>query len=101
LEKAIDLLSLNESYTQLFRSDKIDSPNTHGTGCAFSTAMACQLAVEHSLSTAVLMAKAYVTSAITSGYAIGKGPGPVNHMYRMKNHPRAAGLAKRLASGKD
>jgi hydroxymethylpyrimidine/phosphomethylpyrimidine kinase len=101
LEKAIDLLSLRESYTQLFRSDKIDSPNTHGTGCAFSTAIACQLAVEHSLSTAVLLAKAYVTSAITSGYAIGKGPGPVNHMYRMKNHPRAAGLAKRLASGKD
>jgi hydroxymethylpyrimidine/phosphomethylpyrimidine kinase len=101
LEKAIDVLSLKDSYTQIFRSDKIDSPNTHGTGCAFSTAIACQLALDRSLSTAVLLAKAYVTSAITSGYAIGKGPGPVNHMYRMKNHPRAAGLAKRLASGKD
>lgn len=100
LEKAIDLLSLKDEYTQIFRSDKVDSPNTHGTGCAFSTAVACQLALDRSLSTAVLLAKSYVTAAITSGYPIGKGPGPVNHMYRMKNHPRAAGLAKWLASGK-
>ena len=100
LEKAIDLLSLKDSYVQTFRSDKLDSPNTHGTGCAFSTAIACQLALDRSLSAAVLLAKAYVTTAISSGYAIGKGIGPVNHMYRMKNHPRAAGLAK-WASGKD
>jgi len=100
LEKAIDLLSLKESYVQTFRSDKLDSPNTHGTGCAFSTAIACQLALDRSLSAAVLLAKAYVTTAISSGYTIGKGVGPVNHMYRMKNHPRAAGLAK-WASGKD
>jgi len=101
LEKAIDLLSLKDQYVQIFRSDKLDSPNTHGTGCAFSTAIACQLAFERSLSTAVLLAKSYVTAAITSGYAIGRGAGPVNHMYRMKNHPGVAGLAKRLASGHD
>lgn len=101
LEKAIDLLSLKDQYVQIFRSDKLDSPNTHGTGCAFSTAIACQLAFERSLSSAVLLAKSYVTAAITSGYAIGKGAGPVNHMYRMKNHPGVAGLAKRLASGHD
>jgi hydroxymethylpyrimidine/phosphomethylpyrimidine kinase len=100
LEKAIDLLSLKDSYVQSFRSDKLDTPNTHGTGCAFSTAIACQLALDRPLSTAVLLAKAYVTDAISSGYAIGKGAGPVNHMYRMRNHPRAAGLAK-WASGKD
>jgi hydroxymethylpyrimidine/phosphomethylpyrimidine kinase len=99
LEKAIDLLSLKNGYVQLFRSDKIDSPNTHGSGCAFSTAIACHLALERSLSTAVLLAKAFVTAAISSAYPIGKGAGPVNHMYRMKNHPRP--LAKWLASGKD
>jgi hypothetical protein len=49
----------------------------------------------------VLLAKAYVTAAISSSYSIGRGPGPVNHMYRMKNHPRSVGLAKRLASGKE
>jgi len=101
LEKAIDLLSLKDQYVQIFRSDKLDSPNTHGTGCAFSTAIACQLALERSISTAVLLAKSYVTAAITSGYAIGRGAGPVNHMYRMKNHPGVAGLAQRLASGND
>ena len=101
LEKAIDLLSLKDQYVQIFRSDKLDSPNTHGTGCAFSTAIACQLAFERSLSSAVLLAKSYVTAAITSGYAIGRGAGPVNHMFRMKNHPGVAGLAKRLASGHD
>lgn len=99
LEKAIDLLSLKGQYAQIFRSDKLDSSNTHGTGCAFSTAIACQLALERSLSTAVLLAKSYVTAAISSGYAVGKGRGPVNHMYRMRNHPRP--LAKWLASGKD
>jgi hydroxymethylpyrimidine/phosphomethylpyrimidine kinase len=99
LDKAIDLLSLKDQYDQIFRSDKLDSPNTHGTGCAFSTAIACQLASERSLSTAVLLAKAYVTAAISSGYAVGKGPGPVNHMYRMKSHPKP--LAKWLASGND
>jgi len=101
LEKAIDLLSLKDQYVQIFRADKLDSPNTHGTGCAFSTAIACQLALERSVSTAVLLAKSYVTAAITSAYAIGNGAGPVNHMYRMKNHPGVAGLAKRLASGND
>lgn len=99
LEKAIDLLSLKGEYVQIFRSDKIDSAKTHGTGCAFSTAIACQLALERSLSTAVLLAKAFVTAAISSAYPIGKGASPVNHMYRMKNHPRP--LAKWLASGKD
>jgi hydroxymethylpyrimidine/phosphomethylpyrimidine kinase len=97
LEKAIDVLSLKDSYVQIFRSDKLDSANTHGTGCAFSTAIACQLALDHSLSSAVLLAKAYVTAAISSGYAIGKGAGPVNHMYRMKNHPRAAGSRERTS----
>src|SRR5215475_5294834 len=99
LEKAIDLLSLKDDYVQVFRADKLDFPNTHGTGCAFSSAVACQLALERPLSTAVLLAKAYVTAAISSSYPVGKGTGPVNHMYRMKNHPRP--LANWLASGKD
>src|SRR5262249_948581 len=88
LEKAIDLLSLKDDYVQVFRADKLDFPNTHGPGCAFSSAVACQLALERPLSTAVLLAKAYVTAAISSSYPVGKGTGPVNHMYRMKNHPR-------------
>ena len=101
LERAVDLLSLAGGYVQIFRSDRLDSENTHGTGCAFSTAIACQLAQERSLSAAVLLAKAYVTAAIANSYPLGKGAGPVNHMYRMKNHPRSGGTARKVASGKD
>ena len=101
LERAIDLLSLKDQYVQIFKSDLLPSTNTHGTGCAFSTTIACQLAQERPLSTAVLLAKSYITAAIANGYPIGKGLGPVNHMYQMRNHPRTMGMAKKLASGKD
>ena len=101
LERAIDLLSLAGSYVQIFKSDRLDSEHTHGTGCAFSTAIACQLAQGRSLSAAVLLAKAYVTAAIANSYPLGRGAGPVNHMYRMKNHPRSGGSARQVASGKD
>jgi hydroxymethylpyrimidine/phosphomethylpyrimidine kinase len=101
LERAIDLLSIKDQYVQLFKSDLVASTNTHGTGCAFSTTLACQLAQERALSTAVLLAKSYVTAAIANAYPVGKGVGPVNHMFQMKNHPRTTGMAKKLASGKD
>ena len=101
LERAIDVLSVKDDYVQVFRSDRLESTNTHGTGCAFSTTIACLLAQGRSLSAAVLLAKAYVTAAISNAYPIGRGPGPVNHMYQMKNHPKAVGMVKKLASGKD
>ena len=99
LEKATDLLSMPGSEVQRFKSDRLDSNFTHGTGCAFSTSLACNLAQGRPLPEAVLMAKAFVTSAIANGYPVGKGINPVNHMYRMKNHP--GGFVKKLASGKD
>jgi hydroxymethylpyrimidine/phosphomethylpyrimidine kinase len=101
LERAIDLLSVKDQYVQIFKSDLLPSTNTHGSGCAFSTTVACHLAQERALSTAVLLAKSYVTAAIANGYPVGKGEGPVNHMYQMRNHPRAQGMVKKLASGKD
>jgi hydroxymethylpyrimidine/phosphomethylpyrimidine kinase len=103
LEAAIDLLCEKGQPAQTFRSHRLPSNNTHGTGCAFSTAIACHLArgMSLSLSSAVLAAKAYVTAAIASAYPVGKGTGPVNHMHVMKNHPQAAEMVKKLASGKD
>jgi hydroxymethylpyrimidine/phosphomethylpyrimidine kinase len=83
LDQAIDLLSVKGEAVQTYREDRVDSPNTHGTGCAFSTAIACQLALGQFLPTAVGLAKAYVLVAIRNSYAIGRGPGPVNHMYRI------------------
>jgi hydroxymethylpyrimidine/phosphomethylpyrimidine kinase len=99
MEKATDLLSLKSGDFQTFKSERLDSSFTHGTGCAFSTAIACHLAQGRPLPEAVLLAKAYVTAAIANGYPIGKGTNPVNHMYRMKNHP--GGYVKKLASGRD
>lgn len=100
LSHAIDVLSVKDEYVQVFRAEHLDSPNTHGTGCAFSTAIACQLALGRSFSAAVLLSKAYITGAIRNSYPIGKGAGPVNHMYQLKNHPRVLGMAKNFASGR-
>src|ERR1700690_442132 len=87
LKEAVDLLSVKGHCAQAFRSELLPSTNTHGTGCAFSTAIACQLAMGRDLSTAVLLAKSYVTAAIANAYSIGKGVGPVNHMHGMKKPP--------------
>ena len=99
LDMTTDVLSLPNGEIQTFKSDRLDSRCTHGTGCAFSTAIACQLALGRALPEAVLLSKAYVIAAISNAYPIGKGAGPVNHMYRMKNHP--GGFAKKSASGKN
>lgn len=99
LDKATDVLSPVSREVQIFKSERQNSNCTHGTGCAFSTAIACQLAHGRALAEAVLLSKAYVTATIANAYPLGKGVGPVNHMYRMRNHP--GGLAKKLASGTD
>lgn len=82
LERAIDLLKVADGGVHVFRADRVRSHNTHGTGCAFSTALASQLALGRDLPTAVLLAKAYVLKAIESSYNIGDGIGPINHMHR-------------------
>jgi hydroxymethylpyrimidine/phosphomethylpyrimidine kinase len=99
LDVAIDLLSFSDGGVQTFKSERLESNFTHGTGCAFSSSIACHLAQGRPLAEAVLLAKAYVTAAISNGYPVGKGTNPVNHMYRMKNHP--GGFVKKLASGRD
>jgi hydroxymethylpyrimidine/phosphomethylpyrimidine kinase len=94
LEKAIDLLSFTSKRgidQEVFRAERQKSNSTHGTGCAFSTAMACHLAQDRGLAEAALLAKTYVTAAITNGHPLGRGTGPVNHLYRMSQQRRAAG----------
>jgi hydroxymethylpyrimidine/phosphomethylpyrimidine kinase len=91
-EKAIDLLSTqgtNGSFSQSeFVSDRVRSSSTHGTGCAFATALAANLALGKQLNDAVVLAKAYVKKAISSAYPLGKGQGPLNHLYRLEEQPR-------------
>ncbi len=63
---------------------RIESSNTHGTGCTLSSAIACGLAMGLSAKDSVRQAKEYVTGAIADGMELGKGNGPLNHMYQMK-----------------
>jgi hydroxymethylpyrimidine/phosphomethylpyrimidine kinase len=91
LEKAIDLLSFTSrrgAEQEVFKSDRLKSNSTHGTGCAFATAMACHLARGRGLPEAVLLAKAYVVAAIASAHPLGRGVGPVHHLYRMHQQRR-------------
>ena len=91
LEKAIDLLSFtgNRGIEQeLFKSARLRSNSTHGTGCAFATSVACHLAMGRGLPEAVLLAKAYVAAAISNAHPLGHGTGPVHHLYRMQQQRR-------------
>ena len=91
LEKAIDLLSFtgNRGIEQeLFKSARLKSNSTHGTGCALATSVACHLAMGRGLPEAVLLAKAYVAAAISNAHPLGHGIGPVHHLYRMQQQRR-------------
>lgn len=61
----------------------IDNPNTHGTGCTLSSAIACMLALGNDMYNAVWLAKKYLTGAIAAGLDIGNGRGPLNHAYTL------------------
>jgi hydroxymethylpyrimidine/phosphomethylpyrimidine kinase len=97
LDKAIDLLSFTTKRgveQEVFKAERQRSNSTHGTGCAFATAMACHLALERGLAEAALLAKTYVTAAIAAGHPLGRGTGPVHHLYRMNQQRRAAGSGR-------
>jgi len=77
---AIDLLYENGNI-HWFRSKRIDNPNTHGTGCTLSSAIACNLAEGKSLSASIENAKVYLTGALKAGLNLGQGSGPLEHTY--------------------
>jgi hydroxymethylpyrimidine/phosphomethylpyrimidine kinase len=92
LEKAIDLLSYPSSkgtQQEVFKAERQRSTSTHGTGCAFATSMACHLALDRGLAEATLLSKTYVGAAIANAQTLGKGTGPVHHLYRMTQQRRA------------
>jgi len=91
LDKAIDLLSFTTKSgveQEVFKAERQRSTSTHGTGCAFATAIACHLALDRGLAEATLLAKTYVTAAIAAGHPLGRGSGPVHHLYRMHEQRR-------------
>lgn len=77
---ATDVLFDGEDFKH-FSSPRIDTKNTHGTGCTYSSAIASNLANGMTTPQAVERAKAYVTTAIAHSLAIGKGNGPTHHFY--------------------
>ena len=86
---ATDVFYDGENF-KLFSTKRINTRNTHGTGCTFASATAAGLAIGKSLQDAVSDAKSYVTGAIRYNFSIGKGHGPLNHFYRYwnKSDPR-------------
>ena len=82
IETASDLLYFN-GRAEWFHGKRINNPNTHGTGCTLSSAIACNLAMGHTLTESINNAKAYLTGALKSGLNLGKGSGPLNHMYAL------------------
>jgi hydroxymethylpyrimidine/phosphomethylpyrimidine kinase len=87
---ATDLLFDGESFTEL-RAERIDTPNTHGTGCSFSAAIAALLARGLPPLAAIGEAKAWLTGAIQHGYSIGAGHSPINHFHAIETFPVPAG----------
>ena len=79
-DEAIDLLFDGRTFSE-YRTPRIETRNTHGTGCTFASAIAAHLALGHKLPDAVGKAKEYVTGAIRNGLAIGQGHGPLNHFW--------------------
>jgi hydroxymethylpyrimidine/phosphomethylpyrimidine kinase len=95
LEKAIDLLSFTTAQgteQEVFKAERQRSNSTHGSGCAFSTAMACHLAHGRGLPEAVLLSKVYVSAAISNAHPVGRGVGPLHHLFRMGQQRRRSAV---------
>jgi hydroxymethylpyrimidine/phosphomethylpyrimidine kinase len=82
LSRPDDFLLTASGEQHWFSGEKIATNSTHGTGCAFSSALLCELISGSGAKEAVAAAKAYVTEGLRSAYPVGKGKGPMNHLYR-------------------
>ena len=83
-EEADDLLVRRDEREKWFLAARIDNPNTHGTGCTLSSAIACGLAEGLSVEESVRAAKDYITDALKSGLDLGRGSGPLDHCCRLR-----------------
>jgi hydroxymethylpyrimidine/phosphomethylpyrimidine kinase len=82
-DRARDLF-LDEHALEWIEAERIDTPNTHGTGCVLSSAIAAHLAKGEALLPAVRLAKAFVTDAIRHALPIGQGIGPVDPLFGIR-----------------
>lgn len=86
LKETADDLLYHHGKVNWFHEDRIDNSNTHGTGCTLSSAIASYLSMDYTLLKSVEKAKAYITGALKENFDIGKGSGPLNHLYK-NSHP--------------
>lgn len=87
VNEASDVLACgtnDELQTTWFTHPRVDNPNTHGTGCTLSSAIACGLAQNLPLADAVEAAKRYLTGALEAQLDLGQGAGPLDHMWRYR-----------------
>ena len=84
LNDANDLLYTDGSY-RWFNGKRIDNPNTHGTGCTLSSAIASNLAKGLSMDVSVERAKEYISGALSAMLNLGQGSGPMDHGFAIKN----------------
>ncbi len=81
-DSAVDILYDGKEFT-LFESKRIDTKNTHGTGCTLSSSIAANLGKGFDMKTALELSKQYITIAIEHSIELGKGVGPTNHFYEL------------------
>ena len=82
-DEIVDLLFDGGMFTELHTS-RIDTRNTHGSGCTFASAVAAHLALGHSVVDAVVGAQSYVLGAIEHALPLGRGHGPLNHFWKTR-----------------
>ena len=84
INDANDILCKKGTITT-FKGKRIDNPNTHGTGCTLSSAIASNLAKGYSIEDSIQKAKDYISGALSAGLDLGKGSGPMNHAFDLKS----------------
>lgn len=83
-DDAVDVL-VDSNGEALFHAERIYTPNTHGTGCTYASAIAANLAKGYDLREAIQRAKTYLTEAIRHSLSIGRGRGPTNHFWFLED----------------
>ncbi|MCR4862320.1 MAG: bifunctional hydroxymethylpyrimidine kinase/phosphomethylpyrimidine kinase [Ruminococcus sp.] len=82
---ANDLLFRMNGTHHWFTGKRVDNPNTHGTGCTLSSAIAANLAKGHSMPEAISLAKEYISGALGSMLDLGSGSGPLDHIFDLSS----------------
>ena len=89
INDATDILYEKGCFT-VFKGSRINNPNTHGTGCTLSSAIASNLANGYSLKDSVKRAKEYISGALLAGLDLGKGSGPLDHGFNIPDFTAGA-----------